>query len=126
MRSSSFFLTSPDRVAIIVAGPASPARSVGGLKRGAPRLRSARRLSFHRAPASPARSVGGLKRGAPRLRSARRVSLDAPAEPRQPRQREGERVGHVRGRRKPPEPEEPADRALHLLLRGGAVGRDGA
>src|SRR5438445_13579752 len=97
MRSSSFFLTSPDRVAIIVAGPPGPARS-----------------------------VGGLKRSAPRLRSARRVSLDAPAQPRQPRQREGERVGHVRGRRKPPEPEEPADRALHLLLRGGAVTANGA
>src|SRR5437773_11577396 len=31
----------------------------------------------------------------------------------------------MRGRREPREPEEPADRALHLLLGGGAVGRDG-
>src|SRR2546427_5795109 len=145
IRSSSFFLTSPDRVAIIVAGPASPARSGGGLKRGAPRLRPARRLSFHRRSASPARSGGGLKRGAPRLRPARRLSfhqrsasparsggglkrgaprlrparrgsLDSPAQPRQTRQRQGEPVGHGRARPRPREPAQPARPALHLLL----------
>src|SRR2546427_12908002 len=116
IRSSSFFLTSPDRVAIIVARPASPARSGGGLKRGAPRLRPARRLSFHRRSASPARSGGGLKRGAPRLRPARRGSLDSPAQPRQTRQRQGEPVGHGRARPRPREPAQPARPALHLLL----------
>src|SRR5712692_7352403 len=45
---------------LIVTGSARPARSVGGLKRGAPRLRPARRLSFHRSPASPAPTGGGL------------------------------------------------------------------
>src|SRR2546426_816900 len=60
---------------VTVAGSAGPARSVGGLRRGAPRLRSPCRRSLHRRSAGPARSVGGLRRGAPRLRSPCRRSL---------------------------------------------------
>src|SRR5207247_1917324 len=62
-------------VAVIVTRAARPAPSVGGLRRGAPRLRSPCRFSFHRRAASPAPSVGGLRRGAPRLRSPCRFSF---------------------------------------------------
>src|SRR2546430_1335775 len=44
---------------VTVAGSAGPARSVGGLRRGAPRPRSPCRRSLHRGSAGPARSVGG-------------------------------------------------------------------
>src|SRR5437016_2643040 len=53
---------------VTVAGSAGPARSVGGLRRGAPRLRSPCRRSLHRRSAGPARSVGG--RGTDRPSSA--------------------------------------------------------
>src|SRR3989441_3885519 len=60
---------------VTVAGSAGPARSVGGLRRGAPWLRSPCRRSLHGGSAGPARSVGGLRRGAPWLRSPCRRSL---------------------------------------------------
>src|SRR5213080_950439 len=64
----------------VVAGAASPAYSVGGLRRGAVWLRPARHFSFHRA-ASPAYSVGGLRRGAVWLRPARHFSFHRAASP---------------------------------------------
>src|SRR5438094_2240422 len=64
----------------VVAGAASPAYSVGGLRRGAVWLRPARHFSFHRA-ASPAYSVGGLRRGAVWLRPARHFSFPRAASP---------------------------------------------
>src|SRR5438094_10532485 len=59
----------------VVAGAASPAYSVGGLRRGAVWLRPARHFSFHRA-ASPAYSVGGLSqlRVAPHPQTTRAVA----------------------------------------------------
>src|SRR3989454_147329 len=62
-------------VAVIVRRAARPAPSVGGLRRGAPRLRSPCRFSFHPRAARLAPSVGGLRRGAPRLRSPCRFSF---------------------------------------------------
>src|SRR5213078_2683666 len=56
--------------AFMVSRAAGPAPSVGGPRRGAPRLRSACHDSFHPKAAGPAPSVGGPRRGAPRLRSA--------------------------------------------------------
>src|SRR5216117_1426792 len=53
---------------VTVAGSAGPARSVGGLRRGATRPRSPCRRSLHRRSAGPARSVGG--RGTDRPSSA--------------------------------------------------------
>src|SRR3989441_654702 len=60
---------------VTVAGSAGPARSVGGLRRGAPWLRSPCRRSLHGGSAGPARSVGGLGRGGPSLRSPGRRSV---------------------------------------------------
>src|SRR2546427_12032463 len=48
---------------------------VDGLRRGATRLRSARRSSFHQRSARSAPLVGGLRRGATRLPSSRRSSF---------------------------------------------------
>src|ERR687887_188679 len=49
---------------VIVTRAASPVPSVGGLRQGAPRLRSAGRYSFQ-GSARPAHSVGGLGPGRP-------------------------------------------------------------
>src|SRR2546426_267294 len=70
---------------VTVAGSAGPARSVGGLRRGAPRLRSPCRRSLHRRSVGPARSVGGLGPGgtpppSPGRRSLQRGSA-GPARP---------------------------------------------
>src|SRR5207247_5207288 len=55
---------------LTVAGPPGPVRSVGGLRRGAIRLRPAGPFPFQTRSARPASSVGGLRRGAIRLRPA--------------------------------------------------------
>src|SRR6266480_3577676 len=70
--------TSIPSLRVILTGAARPAPSVGGPRRGAPRLRSARRDSFHPQAARPGPSVGGPRRGAPRL--AARASFRARAE----------------------------------------------
>src|SRR5438034_5013759 len=56
---------------VILMGGAGPAPSVGGLRRGAARLRSSCRASFHGRTAGPAPSVGGLRRGAADRKSTR-------------------------------------------------------
>src|SRR2546426_7639956 len=65
---------SPTKPSVILAGAARPVRSVGGLSRGAPRLRLACRDSFQLGAAGPAssRAVGDGDRAdlelAPRVR----------------------------------------------------------
>src|SRR5437879_9213255 len=65
---------SPTKPSVILAGAARPVRSVGGLSRGAPRLRLACRDSFQLGAARPAssRAVGDGDRAD--LELARRVS----------------------------------------------------
>src|SRR5438552_17042461 len=60
---------------VVAAGSAGPERSVGGLRRGATRLRSPCRFAFHPGSAGPARSVGGLRRRGSPLLSASRVAV---------------------------------------------------
>src|SRR2546429_591433 len=56
-------VTTSRRARVIVERAARPAHSVGGLRRGAPRLRPACGFSFHPRAARPAHSVGGLPKG---------------------------------------------------------------
>src|SRR5207249_36492 len=62
---------SPGTSVIILTRSARPVRLVGGLRRGAARLRCTCRDSFHAGSARPVRLLGGLRRGAARLRPPR-------------------------------------------------------
>src|SRR3989442_1379774 len=64
-------------VVLLVAGSASPAPSVGGLRPGAPRPRPPCGGSFQSRPRAGRTSVGGLRPGAPRLRSPCRRSFQS-------------------------------------------------
>src|SRR5207249_6869271 len=73
----AYIASSPSGAGVIVKGSARSAPLVGGLRRGATRLRSSRRSSFHPGSARSAPLVGGLRRGATRPRSPRRSSFHA-------------------------------------------------
>src|SRR5207244_2550499 len=67
----------PLRMALFIPPAAGPPHSVGGLRRGAIRLRCSMAL-FIPPAAGPPHSVGGLRRGAIRLRCEWRSSFQRP------------------------------------------------